>query len=633
VNRQPISHWPQHLGHASSPHHRVHSSADEISSLNHSPSISSSDESYSRTTDASPSPSPPPPHIRSRGRGGIPPTTAEHWLFPSDIQVNPCSSPELSPLASHDQLAVALSLQQQRNIQNNNNNPVTGDVTAAMTSSRSFSPAKNGAGSSGNNNNSSSKGSGRSSGGARTRGGAASQGGSSAGSRRSSDNHKVRKGGNNADSERKSGNGGGDSSIAVQTGDSTSYASLDHINRHQQNQLISTGVALWRPKAKPTPLPTQPPPQRRLRADIDGQKSIVDLESIVDRKSIVAVRRRRARSSRLQLRQRRKRMMKRKRGGGTEFERQIRKILGSSRVKQQQQPQTRFVTASGMDTVRAKALLQERALGLLEDENGTTSRPLLSRLEPDESEEGEEDEEEREANKLFEEEEKRIAKEVARQEAEVKRLLKESSRSLGVDSEWSEEDVCDVEEEEEEEEEVEEEEAASEPLLAGKGGGGKNEEEEEEEASDEEEEEGVEDSTGYTTDDPALENISMIHEAGLTDAEGALSDVNSAFEAGLMGGVRRGCGEGGGGGDDDNTSLSSRASSRVFGDSDAMMSLDSLSALYDSDNYDNCCYADDLRYYGQETTPDITNLADIRTMSESITRNFGQPRSETDSDV
>lgn len=27
-------------------------------------------------------------------------------------------------------------------------------------------------------------------------------------------------------------------------------------------------------------------------------------------------------------------------------------------------------------------------------------------------------------------------------------------------------------------------------------------------------------STGYTTDDPALENISMIHETGLTDAEG-----------------------------------------------------------------------------------------------------------------
>lgn len=40
------------------------------------------------------------------------------------------------------------------------------------------------------------------------------------------------------------------------------------------------------------------------------------------------------------------------------------------------------------------------------------------------------------------------------------------------------------------------EEAASEPLL------------------------GDRESTGYTTDDPALENISMIHETGLTDAEG-----------------------------------------------------------------------------------------------------------------
>lgn len=27
-------------------------------------------------------------------------------------------------------------------------------------------------------------------------------------------------------------------------------------------------------------------------------------------------------------------------------------------------------------------------------------------------------------------------------------------------------------------------------------------------------------STGYTTDDPALENISMLNETGLTDAEG-----------------------------------------------------------------------------------------------------------------
>lgn len=48
-------------------------------------------------------------------------------------------------------------------------------------------------------------------------------------------------------------------------------------------------------------------------------------------------------------------------------------------------------------------------------------------------------------------------------------------------SEWSEED---------------EDGAASEPLLADR------------------------ESTGYTTDDPALENISMLNETGLTDAEG-----------------------------------------------------------------------------------------------------------------
>lgn len=67
------------------------------------------------------------------------------------------------------------------------------------------------------------------------------------------------------------------------------------------------------------------------------------------------------------------------------------------------------------------------------------------------------------------------------QEAEVKRLLEERAVfGETSQSEWSEED----------------EGGASEPLLADK------------------------ESTGYTTDDPALENISMLNEAGLTDAEG-----------------------------------------------------------------------------------------------------------------
>lgn len=59
-------------------------------------------------------------------------------------------------------------------------------------------------------------------------------------------------------------------------------------------------------------------------------------------------------------------------------------------------------------------------------------------------------------------------------------LLNQAPNNEGSQSEWSED----------------EEGGASEPLLNDR------------------------ESTGYTTDDPALENISMIHEAGLTDAEG-----------------------------------------------------------------------------------------------------------------
>ncbi|KAF6213786.1 hypothetical protein GE061_011508 [Apolygus lucorum] len=160
-----------------------------------------------------------------------------------------------------------------------------------------------------------------------------------------------------------------------------------------------------------------------------------------------------------------------------------------------------------------------------------------------------------------------------RHEEEVRRLLAEEKEAeAGEASEWSDE------------------EAASEPLLG----------------CDRE-------STGYTTDDPALDNISMVHETGLTDAEGALSDVNSVFD----GNDRD---------DGDNTSLSSRASSRLL-DSDA----DDYRAMRKP-------FWEILttRYYNRrsEVTPgEFTNLADIRSMSESITRNFGRPRSETDSDI
>lgn len=105
---------------------RIHSSADEISSLNHSPSISSSDESYSRTTDADASPCVSPPI----------PADTQQFLFPSDIQVNPCSSPELSPRASLDYIPPNCSLRNSSNERANikrNNLPPNAVLALAAT--------------------------------------------------------------------------------------------------------------------------------------------------------------------------------------------------------------------------------------------------------------------------------------------------------------------------------------------------------------------------------------------------------------------------------------------------------------------------------------------------------------------
>ena len=87
------------------------------------------------------------------------------------------------------------------------------------------------------------------------------------------------------------------------------------------------------------------------------------------------------------------------------------------------------------------------------------------------------------------------------------------------------------------------------------------------------------------------DGVSMAANGGLTDAEGALSDVNSIYECG-----------GGEAGDLDDTSLSSRASSRFFSlmicfckthfllfrifDSDQIYSADSLHGMYDR----WCCF-------------------------------------------
>lgn len=91
-------------------------------------------------------------------------------------------------------------------------------------------------------------------------------------------------------------------------------------------------------------------------------------------------------------------------------------------------------------------------------------------------------------------------------------------------------------------------------------------------------------STGYITDEPGLENLSLLNEAGLTDAEGALSDVNSCNAH-----------------DVDDTSVSSRASSRL-------LSLDSLSGFYDNE---------------QESTTNKCHEKAIMNVSSKITNKFG----------
>uniref|UniRef100_T1J6T7 adenylate cyclase n=1 Tax=Strigamia maritima TaxID=126957 RepID=T1J6T7_STRMM len=142
-----------------------------------------------------------------------------------------------------------------------------------------------------------------------------------------------------------------------------------------------------------------------------------------------------------------------------------------------------------------------------------------------------------------------------------------------------------------------------------------------------EEEPLLEEEPGYAIDDPTLDNASMLNEAGLTDAEGALSDLNSIFN------------DPGHDGDMDDTSMSSRASSRIF-DSDQLLSADSLNAMYDSE-YDNCragMVSDEDLFHAEPSDIDIDYFDDIhvenlRTLSDSIARNFGQPVEENQSDA
>ncbi|KAF5272245.1 hypothetical protein FQA39_LY01327 [Lamprigera yunnana] len=601
---------------------RIHSSADEISSLNHSPSISSSDESYSRTTDADVSPCISPPL----------PAEPQQFLFPSDIQVNPCSSPEVSPRASLDYIPPNCSLRNNSNerVAKRNNLPPNALIALAgnantLDSSVITSPP--------------------------VLDGEESGKGESCASFEFISRGKQKP---NSLIKAYSSNGAVSRAQAHKQ-----QRSIEKRTRNDSDSILECNKLSSNCKRSPSFKEADGIKELLLEKDDLFNKSSCERSkkdgcSQTDKKDM-----RRMQSSPTRLKDVQSPNVKVNNTEGIcdsagPFEREIQKLLEEQNLLQNippkyeltpqnkdlaLEPLVRYAPNNNTHQV-GLAAIQALALGLRLNPTGTVTlqcisptrasskegslkrgaspglsechkQQKVSPLDRNQKIDGEVDndcdmhDERTECEdtdvESFERDEKEMEEEAA-QEEEVKRLLQEKVqeklRNLengvinqgtneGSQSEWSED----------------EEGGASEPLLNDR------------------------ESTGYTTDDPALENISMIHETGLTDAEGALSDVNSAYNDHNHDGDM-----------DDNTSISSRASSRIF-DSDAMMSLDSLSALYDSE-YDNCYRTDDdlnavpdldrLNYFSVPAND--VHLANIRSMSESITRNFGQPRSETDPD-
>nr|CAD7401062.1 unnamed protein product [Timema cristinae] len=586
--------------------HRVHSSADEISSLNHSPSVSSSDESYSRTTDASPSPSPPPRESIEA------PGSARQWLFSSEVQVDPVSSPENSPRA----------LSRDTNHNNNVGNAIATATVTSLSSSRSFSPSSR-------RNHS-----------GRRRDWSLSPARHKAESRRS--NHDTLPPAALLNLAATASTIESACCSPPAAGGHESYkgdscGSFEYISKDRQHQRVARSPVHHL--------------ERRLKMTVSPEDN-GETRGHVDRNC----------SSQPE---RRHHHHHHRHHGSIEgplvpgptkqalnklpkFEREIQKLLDDQNLLKNIPPKNdkthqnkEIISMEELRNVNQVVLgryVAGRSNHVLNNNTTTSTQQVglaaiqeLARKQQDqlnnfllqqdtESNLGAE-------NKLLDlaetdsihsmadtgSQHRNVAlecvKDVERKEVNTCEKIQEQASKQETShgainifgetsqSEWSEE----------------EEGAASEPLLADR------------------------ESTGYTTDDPALENISMLNETGLTDAEGALSDVNSLFNDGCA----EGCDL------DDNTSLSSRASSRIF-DSDAVMSLDSLSVLYDSE-YDNCYRTDDdlntaadavvcpdldrIDYFAAVTTDTDVNLANIRSMSESITRNFGQPpHSETDPD-
>ncbi|XP_017782310.1 PREDICTED: Ca(2+)/calmodulin-responsive adenylate cyclase-like, partial [Nicrophorus vespilloides] len=597
---------------------RIHSSADEISSLNHSPSISSSDESYSRTTDADASPCVSPP---------LPVTDAQLFIFPSDVQVNPCSSPETSPRASLDYIPPNCSLRNNstdRNGKRNNLPPgavlaIAGTCNTVDSSIVTSPPVLDG--------DESCKGESCASFEFLTRPG-------------KKPNCLIRQNTANGvaikkqKSLEKRPRNDSDSILECNKMSAICKRSPSFKEAEEMRDFLNDEMNKYASSEKSSKkdgcCQTDKKDIRRLRSSPNGRDKLSPNLKLNNTEEIGP------------------------------FEREIQKLLDEQNLLQNIPPKLE-ITQTSKDIcleplVRYNnnhqvglAAIQALALGLRVNPTGSVTLQCmttpsivsskegslkrgpsppgpsqsckLQKVSPldrspnqktDEEMDGEcedcvmleprldddTDIESFERAERLMEEEHPIDKEL---EEEVKRLLEEKVqeklRNLELDRQLGPAEVSQSEWSEDEEG------GASEPLLNDR------------------------ESTGYTTDDPALENISMLNETGLTDAEGALSDVNSAYNDHNHEGDM-----------DDNTSMSSRASSRIF-DSDAMMSLDSLSALYDSE-YDNCYRTDDdlnampdldrLNYFSGPANE--VHLANIRSMSESITRNFGQPRSETDPD-
>nr|CAH7767810.1 unnamed protein product [Callosobruchus chinensis] len=536
---------------------RIHSSADEISSLNHSPSISSSDESYSRTTDADASPCVSPPL----------PTDTQQFLFPSDIQVNPLSSPEVSPRASLDYIPPNCSLR----------------TSAAASAKRSILPPSAVLALAASCNTADS---------------------SIVTSPPALDGEDSCRGESCASFEFLGRHGAGGKPLLKSTstngtgGHSTGpgkhnnymfrQKSLDskHRTRNDSDSILECNKMST--NCKRSPSFKEADEIRQLLRGEEDNKTVSGSEKGSKKDGYCQTDKKDLRKHRMSPSGVRDKISPNAKVNNLDhlenaigpFEREIQKLLDEQNLLQNIPPKLE-INHQNKDIALEPLVRGPRTT----DEDNDCDMPEVGHHADDTDD-----------LESFEKDEQRMEEEAA-QEAEVKRLLEEKIQeklknleNLGADhlggtcgtggeggsaSEWSED----------------EDGGASEPLLNDR------------------------ESTGYTTDDPALENISMLNETGLTDAEDG--DM------------------------DDNTSMSSRASSRIF-DSDAMMSLDSLSALYDSE-YDNCYRTDDdinavadldrINYFQVPTAANEVHLANIRSMSESITRNFGQAaRSETDPD-